>query len=146
MCHTDGLYWFSVSGNEGFEEGQHRWTVQLVKRASWKKWNVGYEQVGVITDCQKTANPHLRLPELGNNLYYYAYHKTIYHDGNKVKKVNVQWNEGDIMHFRLDCDKWTLTFYLNDKSLGTFNLTPDKKYYPAVSMLVIRGNELRALR
>ena len=70
----------------------------------------------------------------------------LYHNDNRYPdQYGIEWKTGDIMHLRIDCDQWTLTFYLNEQNLGTYNLTPDKKYYPAISMGEAKGYQLKIL-
>mmetsp|Transcript_13568 Transcript_13568/g.21334 ORF Transcript_13568/g.21334 Transcript_13568/m.21334 type:complete len:259 (-) Transcript_13568:52-828(-) len=51
------------------------------------------------------------------------------------EKLKRSWNENDTVSFVLDCTQSMLTFYLNDKKVGSsLALDKDSKYYPAIAV------------
>eukprot|EP01084_Bolivina_argentea_P308495 533460_1 len=145
-CISNGGKWIAASSHVSWKKSgkcsKHRFKVKLVKRPSAYK---AAEQIGVITDYRGTTKANMNLNKLGYNLYYYSYNRTIYHNGNEIEKVNVEWKEGDVMALALDYTKWTLSFVLNKCVLGTFDLTPNRTYYPALSMMAREKYEFKLL-
>eukprot|EP01084_Bolivina_argentea_P089308 161164_1 len=80
--------------------------------------------------------------------YRNFYYDGIYaHDKGKEtlnNKLRVKWTQNDIIALKMDCDKWEISFYINDNLLGnTLPVTPHIKYYPAIAF---GGNNHTKLR
>ena len=140
IAHDESHY-ISVTSSTGWQYGKHRWSIQLVQRGSLN----ADEQIGVVTDYKKAAEYDMWLPDLGHSAYYYACFQSIYRDGGRVRTINILWQEGDIMHLELDCDNWTLKYYLNYRDLGIYKLTPNQKYYPALCFPACQGYQFRII-
>ena len=141
ICHTNGYEWLSVSSNVGWESGTYNWRVQMVKRGS----GFPLEQIGVITDYEGTNMAKKTLHNLGNSVYYYAYDHWIYKDKQRMKNAYDTWKSGDVMQLFIDCENWTIKFCLNHRNLGTIKLTPNRKYYPAISFMAKQGYDFKLL-
>lgn len=50
------------------------------------------------------------------------------------EKQYIEWKENDKIGLQIDCNQWTLRFYINDKAIGRLiSLQQDCKYYPAIA-------------
>ena len=48
----------------------------------------------------------------------------------REKIVKTTWAVGDVFTVKVDCNDWTVRFYINDKSLRWQGIEPHKVYYP----------------
>ena len=140
--YMNDAYYVSATSDTGWRNGICQWSVQLVKRG---KSSGAQEEIGVVTDYQSAIMKNKTLYNLGYHLYYDSNNRAIFRDRQKLKDVGTIWNEGDIMVINVDCNKWKMSFFLNDQNLGTFKLTRKKKYYPAISIPAVNGYELKLL-
>ena len=57
---------------------------------------------------------------------------------NVSKKDIFRFCNNDTIGFDIDCNKWTLTFYVNDQVIGFFPsiiaLQQNSKYHPAIAI------------
>ena len=77
--------------------------------------------IGVVTDYQSAIMKNKTLYNLGYHLYYDSNNCAIFRDRQKLKDVDTIWNEGDIMVINVDCNKWKMSFFLNDQNLVLSN-------------------------
>ena len=110
---------FMVGCSHGFNKGINEWKIQVCQ-------DHNEEVIGIITnieDCQKLMWIGYTK---GDTYYYYGGDKK--GDGATIQtKINgrrqfysvdgYKWKKGDIIKVRLDCIKWKLSFYLNDKQI-----------------------------
>eukprot|EP01084_Bolivina_argentea_P019913 37030_1 len=58
------------------------------------------------------------------------------HHGTQMlnEKLQIYWKDNDVVKFNINCDEWTLMFYINEKQVGPIvHLIQDVKYYAAVA-------------
>eukprot|EP01084_Bolivina_argentea_P249272 417208_1 len=137
---TKNCSWVSTTSSTGWNSGKYCWKIRL---------NDGYNDhrcdgVGVTTDYAGASKP-VWLRDLGKSLWYSASGTCIYKGKTKAKTGVDRWNPGDIMTVMLDCDAWKITFHLNDKDLGTYELEPNQTYYPALNMCGCEGYDLQLI-
>eukprot|EP01083_Nonionella_stella_P288971 983382_1 len=130
--------WVSVTSSTGWNSGKYSWKVKCNARKDHS-----CDGVGVCTN-HAGANSYAELRTLGKSIYYYSGTPSIYKNGVDVKEV-VQWKAGDIITVILDCDWWEITFLSNDTDLGTYDLDPNEKYYPALGMCGCAGYDFKLL-
>eukprot|EP01083_Nonionella_stella_P164437 544205_1 len=133
-----GCYWISVTSSTGWNTGKHSWKVKCNAR-----YGHNCDSVGVCTNYAGAKNT-VELKTLGKSIYYYSGTPSIYKNGVDVKEV-VQWKAGDIITVILDCDWWEITFLSNNTDLGTYDLDPNEKYYPALGMCGCAGYDFKLL-
>ena len=134
--------WISASSNTGWHKGKHQWAIKMIKGGAAYS---PYEQVGVITDYKQATQIGNNMFDLGDSLYYSSNTMTIYQNGKLLKQTNIAWKEGYTIYISLDCDNWTLQFWLNQIDLGIYDLIPNNKYYPAISIYEFEGGEFQIL-
>ncbi len=120
-----------IVGSVGYNKGINIFQIICHKRFV-------YFGVGITTDnnLKKGSNCMCQMNLYSNGLSYVwdaeCGHMIEFNDQNKEyrKKDVGKWRTGDKMTLAIDCEKWKLVIWKGDNHLFTFDLAPNRTYYP----------------
>eukprot|EP01084_Bolivina_argentea_P175077 303219_1 len=106
--------------------------------------------IGIISNTETSKNDNMFWSMSKGNLYYYWGGGGILYGlstENRPKETSLnypdhaEWNQGDIITVRVDCNKWIVTFFKNDTQIGdNVNIIPNMSYYP---MMGLQSNDVK---
>lgn len=121
----------------GFKSGVHSFNFQCIQSHP-------NDKIGIVSciDIKKLKQANFGKISLYHNVFqhrYYwwkhshyiwrnekNYHSTIQHQ---------QWKSNDFIKMRINCDNWTIQFFLNGKKVtNMINIHKNKRYYPAIAL------------
>mmetsp|Transcript_59128 Transcript_59128/g.97744 ORF Transcript_59128/g.97744 Transcript_59128/m.97744 type:complete len:256 (+) Transcript_59128:30-797(+) len=122
-------------------EGIHFVTVKCVKGHPNDKFGlVENADLETLPDFGKL---YLYDAAFKNKFYWWRHTKQIWtekfdQDGehnskNFATKDGKQWEHGDVLKMRIDCEQWKVEFFRNDASVQEVDIEPQKTYYAALS-------------
>ena len=128
--------------NIGFDSDIHLWKI----RYSNSKSREIFGRIGVVSNVNTVLKNRRRKYEIhsafmGNSYFFDKHCQAIlgYANGVKTDHIDpldddyVSWNDNDEVVVLLDCNKWRLSFYLNEKHfIGEIKIKPQVKYYPVI--------------
>eukprot|EP01084_Bolivina_argentea_P184305 317889_1 len=129
---TDSNVMFS---QHGFNEGIHMWKLKCIEYGGNSS-----DAIGIATNIDTN--------HWFNNMkgltYYTFSHSLAYHFKNKIRSIKSQraskkWTTNDELIMKLDCNEWTFDVFINEicpdkKCVETFNIIPNKTYYPGIGL------------
>mmetsp|Transcript_40460 Transcript_40460/g.66456 ORF Transcript_40460/g.66456 Transcript_40460/m.66456 type:complete len:406 (+) Transcript_40460:35-1252(+) len=142
---TDSLY---IISSNGFSTGKHEWELKTVKTGDL------VDEIGVCSNwgnlvVEGNGISDMGSSQLGARAVYANDHSSgvAFHDAydndnvltydKKFKKKlgngasEFVWGKGDVIKVVLNCNKWSIKFYINNKQVGkSVSLTPELTYYP----------------
>ena len=117
-----------------FESGVYTVIVKYYKRV--------YSPIGIISD-ETICNKEMWIFD-DKTLYNYAIYPNNlcqtsacreYGSNGSQSNVCDYWNKNNEAKLIIDCNEWTLTYFVNDKQAGIpVNIAKDTKYYMAISL------------
>ena len=128
----DSIYYIACSSTS-FSSGIHEFRILCN--------NPKDDAIGIISDISNCTKKNLFWTKAKGNIYYYYGDGQISHktDGDSIKSIFKDikpWNKNDIIIVNINCNKWTINFYKDDKQnkMGTeINIKPNTTYYPMIA-------------
>ena len=95
--------------------------------------------IGVTTNLEasKTASIQEWITSQDGYKYWWYRETSIYaehntgdiHEPIRLNGGDCGWDDNDVIGFNVDCNEWKITFYKNNKALGSFPLRRNMDYY-----------------
>eukprot|EP01084_Bolivina_argentea_P184308 317894_1 len=119
----------------GFNEGIHVWKLKCIQYGG-----DGSDAIGIATNI----NTNHWFNNMEGETYYTFSGATAYHFKNKTnctesQRASKKWTINDELIIKLDCNDWTFDVFINEicpdkKCVETFNIIPNKTYYPGIGL------------
>ena len=122
---------------KGFDCGIHDFNFQCI--SSHPNDKIGIVEVIDIDKLKKANFGKICLYDNVFGYRYYWWKHTHYiwrNDQNYLSTINhKQWKANDFIKMQLNCEKWTIQFFVNGiKVTNPVNIHPKTKYYPAIAL------------
>ncbi len=139
--NNGGCKYSLVTSYTGFEKGKHVWQIRgnMVHCGS---------EAGIVTvyNCTNngTTNRFMNSKEVGKSYYYHGRNGGILRKGEGGSSTNLvsncgAWEKGKTVTIFLDCQEAKVTFWRDQKKLGTLEIEKGVKYYPAMCECCCKG-------
>ena len=107
--------------DDGLNKGVHYWSVKAIIKAGC------FACIGVTT--QKN---HKLINEWAFDGHRCSHYRWIKNGHNSHYDISGEWDKDAVITLRLDCDAWSVTYYVGTDEIRKDNIKPNQSYYLAL--------------